>query len=128
MSEVRNLICIRCPMGCALKVALEDGEVTGVTGNSCPRGAEYGRNEVAHPMRTVTSTVKVVGGIRPVVSCKTAQEIPKEKIYEVMRAINAAKVTAPVNIGDVIVSDVAGTGSDLVATAKVALANPANKK
>ena len=122
MSEIRNLTCIRCPMGCALTVTLEEGEVVSVAGNTCPRGAEYGRNEVAHPMRTVTSTVRVAGGIRPVVSCKTATEIPKNKIFEVMAAVNRAGMTAPVAIGDVIVHDIAGTGADLVATSNVAQA------
>ena len=36
--ETRELICIGCPMGCSLKVTLENGEVTEVTGNTCPNG------------------------------------------------------------------------------------------
>ena len=47
--EEKNLICICCPLGCPLTVALENGEVVSVTGNTCPRGAAYGRREVTNP-------------------------------------------------------------------------------
>ncbi len=118
MKEIRNLTCIRCPMGCQLTVTLQDGAVQSVTGNTCPRGAEYGRNEVTHPVRTVTSTVRVEGGERPVVAVKTKTEVPKEKIFDVMQALNGLYVKAPVEIGDVLLEDIAGTGSSLVATAE----------
>ena len=59
--EERNLTCIGCPLGCALKVTI-DGENVTVTGNTCKRGADYGANEVTHPTRIVTSTVCVKDG------------------------------------------------------------------
>ena len=77
--EERNLTCIGCPLGCALKVTI-DGENVTVTGNTCKRGADYGAKEVTHPTRIVTSTVCVKNGTIPMVSVKTAQDIPKEKI------------------------------------------------
>lgn len=85
--EERNLTCIGCPLGCALKVTI-DGENVTVTGNTCKRGADYGAKEVTHPMRIVTSTVCVKNGTIPMVSVKTAQDIPKEKIMDVMDCIN----------------------------------------
>ena len=39
--EERNLTCIGCPLGCALKVTIDAENVT-VTGNTCKRGADYG--------------------------------------------------------------------------------------
>ena len=53
-----NIICIVCPKGCRLTV---DENTLAVTGNGCPRGAEYGKNELTHPVRVVTSTVRVEG-------------------------------------------------------------------
>ena len=94
--EERNLTCIGCPLGCALKVTI-DGENVTVTGNTCKRGADYG----------------------PIVSVKTAQDIPKEKIMDVMDCINRITVEAPVHIGDVLLSDAAATGVDIVATKNV---------
>ena len=116
--EERELICIRCPVGCALTVAVGEEGVT-VTGNACPRGAEYGAKEVTHPTRTVTGSIRVNGGSLPLVSVKTVPEIPKEAIFPVMAAIRAASVDAPVATGQVLIPDVAGTGSDVVATKTV---------
>ena len=113
--EERNLTCIGCPLGCALKVTI-DGENVTVTGNTCKRGAEYGAKEVTHPTRIVTSTVCVKNGTIPMVSVKTAQDIPKEKIFDVMKELNRVVVKAPVHREDVIVSNICGTGVDLVAT------------
>lgn len=115
--EKRELTCINCPMGCLVTVTLDGGAITSVTGHTCPRGETYARKEVAAPTRIVTSTVRVTGGSRERVSCKTASDIPKDKIADVMRAINSASAEAPVHIGDVLIKDAAGTGTDVIATA-----------
>ena len=117
--ESRELICIGCPMGCMMTVTLEDGRVTAVSGNTCKRGDVYARKEVTNPTRIVTSSVRVDGGELPVVSVKTREDIPKGKISEVMEALKEVCVQAPVQIGDVVLADVAGTGVDMVATKNV---------
>ena len=117
--EKRELICIGCPLGCMLTVDIENGEVVNVEGNTCPRGKAYAEKEVTNPMRIVTSTVRVVGGDRPMVSCKTASDIPKGKIFDVANALKDVVATAPVAIGDVLLADVCGTGVDIVATKNV---------
>lgn len=114
--EKRELICISCPMGCPLTVELEGGEIVNITGNTCNRGEVYGRKEVTNPTRIVTSTVKVEGGKSDMVSVKTREDIPKDKIFECVKALKGITVKAPVRIGDVILPDVAGTGVDIVAT------------
>ena len=83
--EVRELICIGCPMGCPLKVELVQGQALKVTGNNCGRGEAYAKKEVSHPARIVTSSVKVEGGTQKVVSVKTKEDIPKEKIFDVIK-------------------------------------------
>ena len=117
--EKRNLICIGCPMGCPLVVTLDHGEVVSVEGNTCKRGAVYGKKEVTNPTRIVTSTVRVSGGSISVVSVKTREDIPKEKIFDCIKALQEIEVAAPVNIGDVLLRDVAGTGVDVVATKNI---------
>ena len=116
--EKRELICIGCPLGCMLTVEIDNGEVVNVTGNTCPRGKTYAEKEVTNPMRIVTSTVRVTGGDRPMVSCKTASDIPKGKIFEVAKALKEVEASAPVKIGDVLIENVAGTGVAIVATSK----------
>ena len=90
--ENRDLICIGCPLGCPLTVTIENGEVTEVKGNTCPKGDAYARKEVTNPTRIVTSTVVVEGGVAPMVSCKTAADIPKGKIFDVTEALKDHEV------------------------------------
>ena len=118
-NEVRELICIGCPLGCPLRVELADGAVASVSGNTCPRGDAYARKEVTHPTRIVTSTVHVTGGSKVMVSVKTRSDIPKDKIFACVQALKGVTVAAPVAIGQVILPDVAGTGVDVVATKAV---------
>ena len=77
--EKRELTCIGCPLGCAITVTLENGEIQEVTGFTCKRGHDYACKEVTNPTRIVTSTVRLTGSRSgaAVVSCKTAQDIPK---------------------------------------------------
>ncbi len=117
--EKIELTCIGCPMGCPLVVEMENGAVSKVTGNTCPRGDAYGRKEVTNPTRIVTSTVRVEGGTLPVVSCKTRTDIPKGKIFDVARALKTVTVPAPVTIGQVLVDNVADTGVEIIATKNV---------
>lgn len=114
--ETRELICINCPLGCSLTVTMENGEVKKVEGNTCKKGEAYGKKEVTNPTRIVTSSVKVKDGILPVVSVKTASDIPKGKIAQCARALKSVTVQAPVHIGDLVLPDVCGTGVDIIAT------------
>lgn len=117
--EVRKLICINCPMGCPMEVTMENGEVKSVTGNTCPRGDAYARKEVTDPRRIVCSTVPCEGGDHLTLPVKTATDIPKGKIFDVVAALKDVKVAAPVKVGDVVLANVAGTGVDIVAARTV---------
>ncbi|PJI09201.1 MULTISPECIES: DUF1667 domain-containing protein [Clostridium] len=112
----RELICICCPRGCHLKV---DDKNLIVSGNNCPRGAEYGVNEVTNPVRIITSTVKVNGESAAVVPVKTQNAIPKGLTMKCMDEINKVSVNTPIKIGDVIIKNVLGTGVNIIATKNV---------
>lgn len=115
---IKELTCINCPLGCNVSVTVEDGEITNITGNNCKRGEIYARNEMTNPVRTVCSTARVDGAKEYLVSVKTEEAIPKDKIMDVMKEINEALIKAPVKIGDCVIEDVAGTGIRVVATSK----------
>lgn len=110
---MKELICIVCPKGCHLKVDEEHDYA--VTGNSCPRGAEYGRNEILHPVRVITSVVRMEGE-KSCCPVKTDGGIPKGKIFEAMEELKPVRVSRPIHIGDVVVKDVCGTDVNWTAT------------
>ncbi len=117
-----NLTCIGCPLGCQVEVMMEeDGKILLVTGNTCPRGDAYARKEVTAPTRIVTSSVRVYGSTQGerMVPIKTASDIPKGKIMDVIRSLRGVSVGCPIRIGDVLISNVADTGVDMIATKNV---------
>ncbi|MBM7581792.1 CxxC motif-containing protein [Caldicoprobacter guelmensis] len=114
-----ELICILCPRGCRMQVEPgADGQWV-VKGNGCSRGKDYALQEMTCPMRTLTTSVWVEGGTYKLVSAKTDRSIPRDKIMEALKQTKRLKVKAPVNIGDVLIENIAGTGANLVATRKV---------
>ena len=113
----RSLTCIVCPIGCQLTVTLENGAVTEVVGNTCPRGKQYAIDECTNPVRTITTTARTSNG--SVIPVKTAQPIPKDLMFECMNVINGAVVTLPAQIGDVVISNLLDTGADVVVTANM---------
>ncbi len=108
-----QLICITCPRGCHLTVD-EDNDYA-VTGNSCPRGAVYGKNEILNPVRVVTSTVRTNKDSEPRCPVKTNGAIPKGKMFEAMELLNSIELQVPISVGQVVVPDLFGTGIDFVA-------------
>ncbi len=112
---MRELICINCPRGCRLKV----DDNLNVTGNFCPRGAIYAKNELTHPVRTLTSTVKVQSTLERRLPVKSSEPLPKEKVFEAVRELDEANVNAPVHIGDIVVRNVAQTGINIIATKNI---------
>ena len=111
----RELTCIVCPKGCQLTVTLDDNKnVLSVAGHTCKRGEVYARTECTAPMRTITSTVaKIGGGVVPV---KTDRTIPKELMFECMKQIYEARVSADAPIGTVVIENVLGTGANVITT------------
>lgn len=116
MIEETKIICIGCPKGCSISVNHDKKNIKTINGYSCKNGLEYAQNEFTAPKRILTSTVKVKFGELPVVSVKTKNLIPKDKIFECMHGINQLEVEAPIKIGTVIKVDIVQTGVDLIAT------------
>ena len=114
-----DLTCIGCPLGCQIKVEMSDGKVLSVNGNTCKRGDDYARKEVTNPTRIVTSTIEVIGGAEQRVPVKTETDIAKSKIFDVVRELKNCRVNAPVELGQIILADAAGTGVNVIATKDV---------
>lgn len=110
-----DLVCIVCPKGCRIHVD-ENGTVTG---NTCKKGEAFAISEQTCPMRTVCSTVATAFDVLPMLPVRTDGEIPKVKIFDLMKQINGIKVTDKVKRGDVILKGVAGTSVNLIATESI---------
>jgi len=112
-----ELICINCPVGCRLTVEEVGGEIK-VSGEGCRRGIDYAKNELTDPRRMVTCLVRVEGAEMPL-SVKTEKAVPKHLIEECIKEIKSLKLAAPIEIGSVILENVAGTGINVIATKSV---------
>lgn len=110
----RELTCIGCPMGCQLSAELENGVVTAVTGNTCPRGEAYAKQECVAPERMVASLMTDDSGAP--VCVRTQRPIPKKAMDACLAEIRKAHPSRPIHIGDVLIQDVAGTGVPVIAT------------
>ena len=117
-SMKKEFTCICCPLGCQITVTEEKGQLV-IIGNNCPKGEKYVRDEMTNPIRMVISTVFVEDGEIPVVSVKSKEAIPKEKIMDCIEPLKGMKVKAPVKIGDVILENVCDTGVSIIATKNV---------
>ncbi|MBC7222568.1 DUF1667 domain-containing protein [Candidatus Bipolaricaulota bacterium] len=116
---IRELTCISCPIGCRLQVEVSERGVEKIEGNRCPRGEAYAREEITDPKRILTTSVKVSGGDYPLVSVRTDKPIPKRLIPAAMEVLRALSLEAPLEIGQVLVPDLLGTGARVIATRTV---------
>lgn len=114
----KTFTCIICPTGCTLEVEYDGKEVL-VKGNLCRRGAEYAKEEMIAPKRTISSSVRLVDGEMEIVSVRLDKPVPKSMIFPIMEEIKAASAVAPVHIGDVLIHDVLSTGADVIVTRNV---------
>ena len=114
--EEKSFVCIVCPNGCRL-TARRKGDAITVTGNRCLRGLQFAKKELTHPMRSLTTTVRITGASLPVLPVRTQGDIPKEALGQAMAQLNRLTVQAPVACGDTVLTDLAGRGVDVIATA-----------
>ena len=121
MSGITHYLCIGCPLGCRLEVEDDEaGEVVEVRGHSCRKGETFAEREHHDPRRMVTTTVAVRDAIWARLPVHTTDEVPKDKVREIVRYLRSVEVTAPVERGQLLIADVLGTGADVVASREFA--------
>jgi len=114
--ETTELICITCPMGCTLDVTHEGDTIVDIEGNTCKRGEDYAKEELTNPQRMVTTTVRVAGGLHPLMPVYTSAPIPKARIFDLLADIRKVEIQAPIRVGDVVLEDVVDTDVDVLAS------------
>ena len=112
----KEIICTVCPRGCRVMVEGEGENIVSVEGHSCKRGLEYASSEFAHPVRILTTTVKVEGVENDLLPIRSDKPVPKEKLFDCMAVIRSLNVKRPVKQYDVLAADICGTGVNMVAT------------
>lgn len=116
MIEKKHLTCIGCPISCHLELTIIDGEIREISGNDCNRGEAYARQEHTDPRRMLSTTITCIAGRWPRLPVRTKEAVPKAKVMAVARALHVLEIEAPVQLGQVILDDVAGTGIAVIAT------------
>ncbi|HYO87430.1 MAG TPA: DUF1667 domain-containing protein [Candidatus Limnocylindrales bacterium] len=124
MTAITHYLCIGCPLGCRLEVEEDQDEIVAIRGFSCKLGKDYARREHTDPRRMVTTTVAIDGGMWARLPVKTTAPVPKDRVQEVCSALRRVRAAAPVRLGDVVVSDILGTGADIVATRSMSAPRP----
>lgn len=115
----KEITCVICPIGCTVTVDGEGEHIESVQGNQCKRGYRYAVDEFIHPVRILTTSVRARGADRPVLPVRSAKPLPREKLSECMRILGGVSVDAPVEMHQVIVENIAGLGTDMIASAEI---------
>ena len=120
----REIVCIACPIGCRLEVRAAGraaaptgtGDEATVTGNRCPKGEVYGREELLAPKRTVTAVVRTDSADFPCVPVRTDRPLPRERTRELLAELCRMKVRLPVAAGAALLPDWKATGVTVLVT------------
>jgi CxxC motif-containing protein len=100
-------------------VTVDAGSVTTVSGNGCDLGPVWAKQEVEDPVRTLTTSVRVLRGREDLVSVRTSGPIPRRVLAEALAVAKELRVEAPVASGRVVAENLSGTGVALIATRAV---------
>ena len=114
-SDPMEIICVACPKGCRLEARRENGEIL-VSNAGCKRGKEYAVVEITDPRRMVASTVRVHGGLHPLVPVYTESPFPKDKIMDLLGDIRRTELKTPVKAGQIVIENALGTGINVIAS------------
>ncbi|GHS89490.1 NAD(FAD)-dependent dehydrogenase [Synergistales bacterium] len=120
-----EFVCVMCPNGCQIDAEYEKetSKLIAFSGNTCPKGADWIKQEIESPMRTIATSVLVASGDFTSASVRTTRPIPRDKIFKVMDEIRAlGTLPAPLSIGQALLRNPAGTDTDVVVTRGVGAA------
>lgn len=116
---IKNYTCIICPLGCEIKAIIEESKIVKIDGHTCLKGKDYVEQENMNPQRSIATSIYVEGGDLPLVSVRLTKPIPKNRIFDVMNELKKVKLTAPVNINQVVIKNVLNLNTDVITTKKV---------
>ena len=110
--------CIVCPVGCRISVNNTEN-VLAISGNKCIKGFDFAKAEIEAPIRAYSTTVRTIFSEHPVLPVKTNKDVPKDKIIDIIRELSGIIITDRIGIGEKVVSNIAGTGCDIIARSNI---------
>lgn len=116
MINEKEITCIVCPIGCKILVRTDGKRIENIDGNKCKQGIDYSKNEALDPRRMLTTSVLIKDGEWPLVSVKSSQPVPKDKVFIILKEIKKVKLKAPIKSGQEILKNVVNTDVDIIAT------------
>ncbi len=119
VTEIHEVVCILCPVGCRIIVEIGDGDVVRIDNAGCERGKDYCLQEIRSPVRDFFTTIRVANGRTPLVSVRSTRPIPKSMLMPCAAELARRVIRAPVKLGDIIVENMMNLGVDIVATKDV---------
>jgi len=120
MEKIREIICVVCPLSCRIKIKIKDRKIVSLKGNKCRQGREYASQEFYNPQRVLTTTIKVKNSnLFPLLPVRTDKPVSKKKLRECMQYLATIEVETPINMGQIIVSNILNTGANIIATRKL---------
>lgn len=117
--KTRYLTCIICPAGCRLKVGYQNKEVVEVAGNKCEKGLKFAAEEIANPVRILTTTIAIESEKICRLPVRSKGPVHRDKIFVLVREAKKIKARAPVRKGDYVARDLLGTGTDLISSCTI---------
>lgn len=115
----KELICISCPIGCRLEIKQDKNGSLAVSGNRCPKGIEYAREEINAPKRIVTTTVALSGENRGRVPVRTDKPLPVEYINSLLQKLHSMQLAHPIDRGSIVIKDYRNSGVDVISSFSV---------
>ena len=119
MQEHRQFICVTCPVGCALDAVVEGSELVELQGQSCKRGVAFVQEELTAPKRMFTTTIRVRGGVLPLVPVRSRGPLPKGLLFQVADHLRSVVLEAPVHEHQIILADALHSGVDIIASREI---------
>jgi CxxC motif-containing protein len=111
-----EFVCIVCPIGCLLAVEKKDDEEISVTGNKCPKGAVYAKEEMLSPKRVVTAVVRTDSQAFPYIPVRTDKSLPRALIADLIGDLTHRLVRLPAVRGTILLEDFRESGVNVVFT------------
>ena len=113
---VKKIRCIVCPTGCLIEVKENKPDDLIFEGYTCKRGLDYAQQEYFEPKRILTTTIRVEGGIYPLIPIRTDKPLSKIKINKALKIIAETIVKAPIKMGDIIIEKIANEDVNVIAS------------